>query len=50
MGSKQLLKETDMRCGEANKLLWIDLDPQKRTLILNEPEKNGTLRVFNLSI
>ncbi|MFZ7138820.1 MAG: tyrosine-type recombinase/integrase [archaeon] len=46
----QLLKETGMRCGEANKLLWTDLDPQKRTLILNDTEKSGTPRVFNLSV
>lgn len=46
----QLLKETGMRCGEANKLLWMDLDPEKRVLILNDPEKNGTPRVFNLSV
>jgi integrase len=46
----QLLKETGMRSGEANSLSWIDLDLQKRILILNTPEKNGNPRVFNLSL
>jgi len=45
----QLLKETGMRSGEANSLSWIDLDLQKRILILNIPEKNGNPRIFNLS-
>ena len=46
----QLLKETGMRAGEATSLFWIDLDLQKRILVLNNPEKNGTPRAFNLSL
>ncbi|MFC1487495.1 hypothetical protein ACFLRN_07415 [Thermoproteota archaeon] len=46
----QLLKETGMRCGEANRLLWTDLDPEKRILILNDPEKNGTQEFTTLAL
>jgi integrase len=46
----QLLKEIGMMSGEANSLLWTDLDLQRRLLILNTPEKNGNPRVFNLSL
>jgi integrase len=46
----QLLKETGMRAGEATSLFWIDFDLQKRILVLNNPEKNGTPRAFNLSL
>lgn len=42
----QLLKETAMRSGEAKRLKWIDLDFQRRTITLNEPEKNSLPRIW----
>jgi len=40
----QLLKETGMRSGEANRLKWKDLDVERRILTLNEPEKGSLPR------
>jgi integrase/transposase-like protein len=45
----QLLKETAMRSGEAKKLLWTDIDFERRTIVLNEPEKNSLPRIWNPS-
>ena len=45
----QLLKETAMRKGEASKLKWKDVDLQRKIIILNNPEKNGKARIFNIS-
>jgi integrase len=45
----QLLKETGMRIGEALRLEWIDMDFEKRILILNNPEKHGNPRAFKMS-
>jgi integrase len=45
----QLLKETGMRVGEAFRLTWDSIDPQRRIIILNEPEKNGNPRIFKVS-
>ncbi|MEM3726482.1 MAG: site-specific integrase [Candidatus Bathyarchaeia archaeon] len=45
----QLLKETGMRVGEARRLKWVDIDFQRRLIILNHPEKRGNPRVFNVS-
>ena len=45
----QLLKETGMRCGEAIRLEWADIDFQRRTITLNKPEKKGKPRIFNIS-
>jgi len=45
----QLLKETAMRCGEANRIEWNNIDFQRRTIILNHPEKNGNSRIFNVT-
>ena len=36
-----------MRCGEAIKLKWIDIDFKRRNIILNEPEKGSNPRIFN---
>ena len=33
----QLLKETAMRSGEAKRLLWIDLDTERRIIVLKRP-------------
>jgi integrase len=40
----QLLKETAMRSGEANRLEWKDLDVERRILTLNKPEKGSLPR------
>jgi integrase len=45
----QLLKETAMRPGEANRLEWTDIDFQRRTITLNKPEKRSKPRIFNVS-
>jgi len=45
----QLLKETAMRVGEASKLKWVNADFQRKTVTLNNPEKNGNPRIFNIS-
>ena len=45
----QLLKETGMRVGEARRLRWIDIDFQRRVVIMNAPEKNGNPRIYNVS-
>lgn len=45
----QLLKETAMRSGEAKRLLWTDIDFERAIIILNQPEKNGLPRVWNVS-
>ncbi len=45
----RLLKETGMRIGEALRLRWIDVDFQRRIIILNQPEKNGYARMFQVS-
>ena len=35
----QLLKKQRMRCGEAKRLQWINIDFAKNVITLNEPEK-----------
>ncbi|MBS7610849.1 tyrosine-type recombinase/integrase [Candidatus Bathyarchaeota archaeon] len=40
----QLLKETGMRVGEALRSRWINVDLERRLIILNEPEKDGEPR------
>jgi integrase len=45
----QLLKETGMRIGEALRLDWDDVDSEQRTIVLNNPEKHGTPRMFSMS-
>ena len=44
----QLLKETGMRCGEAWKLEWTDLDFENRTVRIT-PEKGGNPRILRIS-
>jgi len=44
-----LLKETAMRSGEANSLLWTDVDLERQTITLNNPEKRGKPRIFKVS-
>jgi integrase len=45
----QLLKETGMRIGEALRLDWSDVDFEKKTIVLNNPEKHGYPRMFKIS-
>jgi integrase len=45
----QTLKETAMRSGECARLKWENVDLQRRTIILNETEKNGNPRIFSIS-
>ena len=42
-----LLKETAMRCGEALRLKWKNVDLQRRIITLNDPEKDSNPRIFN---
>lgn len=44
----QLLKETAIRCGEAYRLSWEDVDFQRGTVSIR-PEKGSSPRVFNVS-
>jgi integrase/DNA-directed RNA polymerase subunit RPC12/RpoP len=43
----QLLKETAVRCGEALRLKWRDVDFERRIITLNDPEKGSNPRIFN---
>ncbi|MCK4478383.1 site-specific integrase [Candidatus Bathyarchaeota archaeon] len=45
----QILKETAMRKGEANRLEWSDIDFERQTITLNKPEKGGNPRIFKVS-
>lgn len=45
----QLLKETAFRSGEAKRLLWIDIDFEKRLITLNQPEKNSLPGIYKVS-
>jgi integrase len=44
-----LLKEVPVRVGEALRLKWIDIDFERRCIIVNNPEKNGKPRAFKAS-
>ncbi len=45
----QLLKETAMRCGEAKRLRWTDIDFEKNIVTLNCPEKGSNPRMWKIS-
>ena len=38
-----------MRSGEAKRLLWTDIDLEKRLITLNEPEKNSLPGIYKVS-
>jgi integrase len=38
-----------MRIGEALRLRWVDIDFQRRIIILNQTEKNDMPRMFQVS-
>jgi integrase len=44
-----LIKETAMRRGEAKRLEWIDIDSERNTVTLNEPEKNSNSRIWKVT-
>jgi integrase len=44
----QLLKITAMRCGEAKRLEWINIDFEKNIVTLNLPEKNSEPRMWKV--
>ena len=43
-----LLKETAMRRGEAKRLEWINIDAERNTITLNEPEKHSNPRIWKV--
>lgn len=43
------LKETGARSGEACKLKWIDIDRERSTITVNDPEKNSNPRTVKVS-
>jgi len=45
----QLLKETGMRPGEAWSLNWFNIDTERRTVTVNDPEKGSNPRILNIS-
>jgi len=45
----QLLKETAMRIGEALQLEWSNIDSENSRVVLNNPEKGSSTRVFKVS-
>lgn len=45
----QLLKETAMRCGEAKRLHWTDIDFEKHLIRLNKPEKGSNPRIWKVT-
>jgi integrase len=45
----QVLKETAMRCGEAKRLEWTDIDFEKSIITLNLPEKGSNPRLWKVS-
>jgi integrase len=45
----QLIKETGMRIGEVLQLEWRNINAEKNTIILDNPEKRGSPRIFKVS-
>ena len=45
----QLLKETGMRCGEAWRVTWEDVNLEARTVSVNHPEKHSNARMLKIS-
>jgi integrase len=45
----QLLKETAMRCGEAKRLEWTNIDLEKNVITLNNPEKGSNPRMWKVT-
>jgi len=47
--SPHLLKETGRWYGEAIRLKWTDINFEKNTVTVNNPEKNSNVRIFKAS-
>jgi len=45
----QTLKETAMRSGECSRLRWANVDLERRMITLNDTEKSGVPRIFDIS-
>ena len=45
----QMLKEIPIRIGEALQLRWTDVDYERKTIVVNNTEKNGKPRAFKVS-
>lgn len=45
----QTLKETGSRSGEVVRLAWTDFDVEHNTVVIDNPEKNGNARMFQVS-
>jgi integrase len=43
-----LLKETAMRRGEAKRLEWVNIDSERNTITLNDPEKHSNPRMWKV--
>jgi integrase len=45
----QTIKETGARIGEVSRILWIDVDLERKTVSINYPEKGSRPRQFKVS-
>jgi integrase len=45
----QVLKDTGARAGEASQLKWTDVDQEKKTISINNPEKRSRSRAIKVS-
>ncbi len=45
----QLLKKTAMKRGEAKRLQWVNVDAERSTITLNEPEKHSNPRMWKVT-
>ena len=45
-----ILKETGMRCGEAWRMEWVEVDMERNVVTVNKPEKQGVPRQCKISI
>lgn len=45
----RVLKETGMRCGEARRLFWNDVNLEKSTITVNYPEKGSLPRMLPIT-
>jgi hypothetical protein len=45
----QVCKDTGARSGEVSKLSWIDVDNEKNTIAINNPEKGSNSRTLKVS-
>jgi integrase len=43
------LKKQQLALGQIVRINWVDLDPQKNTLAINQPEKGGNSGLYKIS-